>query len=351
MQRRKTRSVRVGDVMVGSEYPVSIQSMTKTKTEDIKTTVDAILRLEEYGCQIIRCAVPTMEAAVALKEVKKQVHIPVVADIHFNYHFALEAIKSGVDKVRLNPGNIGGRDNVRTVLKSAKERGVSLRIGVNSGSLEKEILNKYGWPTPEALVESAMTHLKYCEDENFDQVVVAIKSSDVQLMIDTNRLFASKTDYPIHLGVTETGTVWSGTIKSAVGIGTLLSEGIGDTIRVSLLGDSVEEVKAGREIVKSLNLLKDGISFIACPTCGRLEVNLQQIMDELEKAAAHIRKPLTVAVMGCAVNGPGEAREADIGIACGKGEGLLYIKGKKAGKVPEDRIVSELLRVINDWKG
>ncbi len=349
MVRRIAKTVHVGDVPVGGGNPIPVQSMTKTKTEDARATIEEIKRLEVSGCQIVRCAVPSMEAAKALAEIKKAVAIPVVADIHFNARLALEAMKSGVDKVRLNPGNIGGKDKVRSVLAMAKERGISLRIGVNAGSLEKELLEKYGYPTADALVESALGHLAYCEEENFDRVIVSIKSSDVPLMIEANRLFASKTDYPIHLGVTETGAVWSGTLKSAIGIGSLLAEGIGDTLRVSLLDDPVDEVRVGREILKSLHLLRDGINFIACPTCGRLEVNLQKIMNELETATANVRKSLTIAVMGCAVNGPGEAREADLGVACARGAGFIYKKGEKIARVDEEQIVPELLRIIKEW--
>ncbi len=345
--REQTKEINVGGVKIGGSAPVSIQSMTNTKTADIKATVNQILRLEEAGCEIVRLTAPDMESAAAFSQIKKQVHIPLVADIHFDYRIALSCIKNGADKIRLNPGNIGGRENVSAVAKMAKEYGVPIRIGVNSGSVEKEILKKYGGPTAEAIVESAFRHIKMLEEENFYDIAVSLKTSDVLKTVECYKTFASKSDYPLHVGVTEAGTVWSGSIKSAVGIGSILSAGIGNTIRVSLTGDPVEEIRVAKAILKSLSLCEMGVNIVSCPTCGRTNVDLPTICDSVEKALEKCNKNITVAVMGCAVNGPGEAREADFGVACGKGEGLLFKKGEIIKKVKEEEIVSSLLDLIN----
>jgi (E)-4-hydroxy-3-methylbut-2-enyl-diphosphate synthase len=344
--RRYSRQVMVGNIPVGGNAPISVQTMTKTKTSDVKATVAQVHALEEAGCDIVRITVNDREAAEALPEILKRVHIPVVADIHFNHIFALKAIEAGVAKVRINPGNIGSRDRVHQVLKAARERGIPIRIGVNSGSLERDILEKYGYPTAEALYESAMRHAQICEDFGFSDIVISVKSTDVRLMIEAYRLIAEQTDYPLHLGVTEAGTTRVGTIKSAIGIGTLLAEGIGDTIRVSLTDDPVKEIEVGKEILRSLGLASRNVELIACPTCGRLEVDLFTITQQLEKALAHVKKPVKVALLGCVVNGPGEASEADIGVACGKGVGILYRKGKVLKRVKEEEIVSAVIEEV-----
>ncbi|MEJ2635403.1 MAG: flavodoxin-dependent (E)-4-hydroxy-3-methylbut-2-enyl-diphosphate synthase [Calditrichia bacterium] len=341
--RQATRIVRVGKVKMGGGAPVSIQSMTKTKTEDIDATVAQIRELAAAGCEVVRCAVPNEKAAHALKEIVAQVQIPVVADIHFNYRLALISLESGVHKIRINPGNIGERSRVESVLRACQERQVPIRIGVNSGSLEPEILKKYQHPTAPAMAESALHHIHICEEFNFDDIVVSLKASSVPLMIEAYRLLARQVDYPLHLGVTEAGPAWSGTIKSAMGIGTLLAEGIGDTIRVSLTGEPHEEVQVGREILKSLGLRKAGVTLVSCPTCGRLETpSLTRIAQELEKRLQNVEKDMTVALMGCAVNGPGEAREADLGVACGKNEALLFKKGQAVGKIKSHEIVERV---------
>jgi len=321
--------------------------MTNTKTSNIDETTAQILKLQEAGCDIIRVAVPDMEAAMAISEIKKRISIPLVADIHFDYRLAIASMESGADKVRINPGNIGSRERVKSVVSCARERGIPIRIGVNSGSLEKELLHKYGGVTPEALVESALSHVKILEDLNFHDIVISLKASSVPLTIAAYRLMSEKVPYPLHIGVTEAGTVYRGTIKSSVGIGALLAQGIGDTIRVSLTGDPVLEVKAGKEILKSLGLIKQGPEFISCPTCGRTKINLISITEEVEKALNGIDKNIKVAVMGCAVNGPGEAKDADIGIAGGDGCAIIFKKGLIIRKVPEDRIVEELLGEID----
>lgn len=333
---------------MGGGAKITVQSMTNTKTSDVAATVAQIHELENAGCDIIRAAVPDLESAYALKEIKKQIHIPIVADIHFDYRLALESIKSGADKIRLNPGNIGGADRVAAVASAAKERGVPIRIGVNGGSLDKEILEKYKSPTADAIVESAGKHIKMLEDCDFGDIAVSLKTSDVRKTIDAYRLFAEKYDYPLHVGITESGSRFKGTVKSSVGIGAILAMGIGDTIRVSLTGSPVEEVKVGREILKSLGLTEKGVEIISCPTCGRTRVNLTAIADEIADKTAQINKNITVAVMGCAVNGPGEAREADLGVACGKGEGLLFKKGEIIGKVKENEIVPTLMDMIHN---
>lgn len=346
MERRKSRTIAIGQVTIGGENPVAVQSMTNTKTENIPATVDQIHRLTDRGCEIIRCAVPTLEAAQALKEIRKQIAIPLVADIHFDYRLALAALESGVDALRLNPGNIGGRDRVEKVLEAARQRQVPIRIGVNAGSLPKDLLEKYGHPTAEALVEAAWRHIHILEEMDYNNIVISLKAHDVPLTLAAYRLMARECDYPLHVGITEAGTIRSGLIKSAVGIGTLLAEGIGDTIRVSLTGDPLAEIDAGFEILKSLGLRQHGPTLVSCPTCGRTCWSLEKVAKEVEARLAEIPEPITVAVMGCVVNGPGEAREADVGIAGGKGEGLLFRKGQILRKVPEARLVEELFEEI-----
>lgn len=340
------REVTVGGVKIGGDAPVSIQSMTNTDTRNVAETVNQIRRLETAGCEIIRVAVPDMEAAEAVREIKKQIKIPLVCDIHFDYRLALECIKNGVDKVRINPGNIGDRENVKKVADACRERGIPIRIGVNGGSLEKEILAKYGSPTADALVESALSHVKILEDLDFSDIVVSIKVSDVPTMLSAYRKFDKLKDIPLHVGVTEAGTKQAGMVKSAVGIGALLSEGIGNTMRVSLTADPVEEIYAAKEILKVLGLRRQGAELVSCPTCGRTRINMIPIAEEMEKRLRDINKDIKVAVMGCAVNGPGEAREADIGVAGGVGEGLIFKKGEILRKVPEAEIIPALMEEI-----
>ncbi len=344
--RRKTRTVVVGGVPVGSGHPIPVQSMTKTKTADWQATVAQIKQYEAAGCQIVRVTANDEAAALALKHIKQNISIPLVADIHFQHKLALIAIESGVDKIRINPGNIGNEHKISEVLKAAKDAGVPIRIGVNAGSLEKDILRKFGFPTSDALVESALRHINICEKYNFPDVIVSLKSSDVHMMIQAYRKLAKLVDYPFHLGVTEAGTTFQGTIKSSIGIGTLLAEGIGDTIRVSLTDDGVEEIKVGREILRSLHLVSFGVTLVSCPTCGRLEVDLFRIAREIEEAVAAVRTPLKVAVMGCLVNGPGEAKDADIGISAGRESAILYVKGESKGKIEEKEIIPRLLEEI-----
>lgn len=344
--RRNKRVVNIGGVKIGGDNPVAIQSMCNTDTRDVKATVNQIRALEDAGCELIRVAVPDMEAAEAVGEIKKQIKIPLVTDIHFDYRLALECMKNGADKVRINPGNIGDRDRVKQVVETAKERAVPIRIGVNGGSLEKELLQKYGGVTADALVESAMRHAEILDELNFSDIVVSIKISDVPKMISAYKIFDAVSDIPLHIGVTESGTLKSGTLKSAVGIGSLLSMGIGDTMRVSLTADPVEEVYTAYEIQKVLGLRTSGAQIVSCPTCGRTQIDLIPIANEVEQRTRDIKSPIKIAVMGCAVNGPGEAREADIGIAGGKGEGLIFKKGEIVKKVSEDRIVDELMAEI-----
>jgi (E)-4-hydroxy-3-methylbut-2-enyl-diphosphate synthase len=344
--RKPTRKVRVGSLFIGGDAPITVQSMTNTKTSDAEATVSQILKLLAAGCDIIRVAVPDMAAAQAIVEIKKAISIPLVADIHFDYRLAITAMENGVDKVRINPGNIGARDRVKSVVSCASERSIPIRIGVNAGSLEKELLEKHGGVTAEALVESALKHVHILEDLYFNDIVISLKASNVPLTIATYRLMSQKVPYPLHVGVTEAGTVYQGTVKSAVGIGALLAQGIGDTIRVSLTGDPVEEVKAGKAVLKSLGLYRKGAEIISCPTCGRTRINLISIAEKVEKALEGLEKPIKVAVMGCVVNGPGEAREADIGIAGGEDCALLFKKGQIIRKIPENRIVEELLKEI-----
>jgi len=348
--RRKTRQVNVGGVRVGGTAPISVQTMTKTKTSDVAATLAQIRQAALAGCDIVRVTVNDKEAADAIGDIVRQSPIPVVADIHFNHIFALKAVEANVAKVRINPGNIGSRERIRQVLMAAKEKNIPIRIGVNSGSLEGDILEKHGYPTAEALYESAMRHVQICEDFGFRDVVISVKSTDVKLMIEAYRLVAERTDIPLHLGVTEAGPTKAGTIKSAVGIGTLLAEGIGDTIRVSLTDDPVKEIEVGKEILRSLSLASRNIELIACPTCGRLEVDLFGIMKQLEEKLAGVKKPVKIAVLGCAVNGPGEASEADIGIAAGKGMAILYRKGKMIKRVKEEEIVPTILEEVEKFQ-
>ena len=347
MERRLTRQLEVGKVKVGGCAPIAVQSMTNTKTSDHVATLEQINRLAEAGCDIVRCAVPDMAAAEGLKTIVKESPIPVIADIHFDYKLALAAIEAGVDGLRLNPGNIGGNDRVAAVVEAAKKRNIPIRIGVNAGSLPKDLLEKYGHPTPEALVEAAWRHIRILEEMDYKNIKISLKAHDVPLTLAAYRLMASQCDYPLHVGITEAGTVSSGIIKSAVGIGTLLAEGIGDTIRVSLTGDPVREVKVGFEILKSLGLREYGPTLISCPTCGRTQINLEKLALEVERRLAEITEPITVAVMGCVVNGPGEAREADVGIAGGINEGLIFRKGEVLKKVAEADIIDELFAEID----
>ena len=344
--RKQKRIVNIGGVKIGGDNPVAIQSMCNTDTRDVKATVNQIHELENAGCEIIRVAVPDMVAAKAVADIKKQIHIPLVVDIHFDYRLALECMKNGADKVRINPGNIGDRDRVKQVVEMAKEREIPIRIGVNGGSLERELLQKYGGVTADALVESAMGHVAILDEINFNNVVVSIKISDVPKMLCAYRKFNEISDIPLHIGVTESGTLKGGTDKSAVGIGALLAEGIGDTMRVSLTANPVEEIYAAYDIQKVLGMRKTGAEIVSCPTCGRTQLDLISIANEVEKRAANIDKPIKIAVMGCAVNGPGEAREADIGIAGGKAEGLIFKKGEIIKKVPQDSLVDELMKEI-----
>jgi len=344
--RKQKRIVNIGGVKIGGDNPVAIQSMCNTDTRDVKATVNQIHELENAGCEIIRVAVPDIVAAKAVADIKKQIHIPLVVDIHFDYRLALECMKNGADKVRINPGNIGDRDRVKQVVEMAKEREIPIRIGVNGGSLERELLQKYGGVTADALVESAMGHVAILDELNFNNVVVSIKISDVPKMLCAYRKFNEISDIPLHIGVTESGTLKGGTVKSAVGIGALLAEGIGDTMRVSLTANPVEEIYAAYDIQKVLGMRKTGAEIVSCPTCGRTQLDLISIANEVEKRAANIDKPIKIAVMGCAVNGPGEAREADIGIAGGKSEGLIFKKGEIIKKVPQDSLVDELMKEI-----
>lgn len=346
MNRKKTRKVKVGDIYVGGDFRVSVQSMTNTDTKDVEATVKQIKELQDAGCDIVRCAVLDMEAACAIEEIVKKINIPLVADIHFDYRLALKSIENGVSAIRINPGNIGSREKVEVVVKACKEKNIPIRIGVNSGSLSKDLLEKYGGPTPDALVESALEHVKILEELDFYDIVISIKSSNVETMIESYKIASKKINYPLHLGVTEAGTPWRGTIKSSIGIGTLLAEGIGDTIRVSLTGNPVEEIKVGKEILRNFGYVKEGIEFISCPTCGRTQIDLINIAKEVEDKLSSCKKNIKVAVMGCVVNGPGEAREADIGIAGGKGEGLIFRKGEIVKKVKEEHLVEELIKII-----
>lgn len=345
--RKDTVPVKVGNVTIGGNDEVIIQSMCTTKTADVDATVAEIHRLEEAGCQVVRVTVNTEEAAAAIKEIKKRISIPLVADIHFNYKLALQAIENGIDKVRINPGNIGRREKVEEVVKACKGRGIPIRIGVNAGSLENHLLEKYGYPTAEAMVESALYHIGILEDLDFRDIIVSLKASNVPMAIEAYTMAARKFNYPLHLGITEAGTLFAGTIKSAAGLGALLAQGLGNTIRISLSADPVEEVKVARELLKSFGLISNAATLISCPTCGRLDIDLFKIANEVEEYIANIKAPIKVSVLGCAVNGPGEAREADIGIAGGRGEGLLFRHGEMIRKVPEEIMVDELKKEID----
>lgn len=347
IKRRLTKEVNIGGVKIGADNKIAIQSMCNTDTRDAKKTIEQINALAEEGCEIVRVAVPDMEACESIAKIKKGIKIPLVADIHFDYRLALEAMKNGVDKVRINPGNIGDEERIKAVITMAKERAIPIRIGVNSGSLEKDILEKYGAVTPNGLVESALRHIDIIERYDYNNIVVSIKASSVPFSLATYSILSEKIDYPLHLGITESGTVKTGTIKSAVGIGSILSMGIGDTIRVSLTGEPIEEIRVAKEILKSLELREFGVELISCPTCGRTEVDLISIANQVEERCKKINKNIKVAVMGCAVNGPGEAKGADIGIAGGKGSGLIFRKGEIIKKVPEDKLIEELMKLID----
>ncbi|MBR5577422.1 MAG: flavodoxin-dependent (E)-4-hydroxy-3-methylbut-2-enyl-diphosphate synthase [Lachnospiraceae bacterium] len=349
MYREKTKVIKIGDRVIGGGNPILIQSMTNVATENVQACVEQILRLEAAGCEIIRCTVPTMEAAQAISEIKKQIHIPLVADIHFDYRMAIAAMENGADKIRINPGNIGGMDKVEAVVKVARERNIPIRVGVNSGSLEKHLIEKYGSVTAEGIVESALDKVKMIEDLGYDNMVISIKSSDVLMCVKAHELLADKTVYPLHVGITESGTIASGNIKSAVGLGIILNQGIGDTIRVSLTGDPVEEIKSAKLILRTLGLRKGGVEVVSCPTCGRTKINLIELANKVENLVQDIPLDIKVAVMGCVVNGPGEAKEADIGIAGGIGEGLLIKKGQVIRKVPEEQLLDVLKEELLHW--
>ena len=350
MNRKITKTVRIGSRVIGGGHPVLIQSMTNTRTEDIKATVTQIKQLEAAGCEIVRCTVPTKEAAAALAEIKKQVQIPVVADIHFDYRLAVAAIENGADKIRINPGNIGPAQRVKAVVDAAKERGIPIRVGVNSGSLEKELIEKYHGVTAEGIVESALGQVKLIEDMGYDNLVISIKSSDVLMCVRAHELISGQTQHPLHVGITEAGTILSGSVKSSVGIGLILYQGIGDTIRVSLTGDPAEEIRTAKLILKTLGLRRGGIEVVSCPTCGRTKIDLISLADKVEQMVADIPLDIKVAVMGCVVNGPGEAKEADIGIAGGCGEGLLIRHGEILKKLPEEELLAALREELLHWE-
>lgn len=348
--REKTKIIHIGNKVIGGNNRILIQSMTNTKTENVAATVAQILELEAAGCDIIRCAVPTMEAAEALKEIKKQIHIPLVADIHFDYRLAIAAMENGADKIRINPGNIGGYEKLKAVVDVAKEKNIPIRVGVNSGSLEKELVTKYNGVTAEGIVESALDKVRIIEDLGYENLVISIKSSDVLMCVKAHEIISKQTNYPLHVGITEAGTILSGNIKSAVGLGVILYQGIGDTIRVSLTGNPVEEVKSAKLILKTLGLRKGGVELVSCPTCGRTQIDLIKLATEVENMVQDIDLDIKVAVMGCAVNGPGEAKEADIGIAGGIGEGLIIKKGQIIRKVPETELLSALRQELLEMK-
>lgn len=348
IQRQKTRQISVGSVQIGGNARVSVQSMTKTDTRDVRKTVAQIRRLERAGCEVIRVAVPDEEAARAIAQIKSRIKIPLIADIHFNYRLALMAMEHGADGLRINPGNIGGRDRLKAIVSEAKRRSVPIRIGVNAGSLEKDLLKGFGGPTPGAMVLSALRTIEWMETLGFHLIKVSLKASDVLRTVEAYRLFSEKSDYPLHVGITEAGKGSGAVVKSAIGIGLLLSEGIGDTIRVSLTGDPLDEVRAGYEILRALKIRERGIEIISCPTCGRCEIDLSHLVEKVEKGVQKVTAPMTIAIMGCVVNGPGEAREADIGIAGGKGVGLLFKKGKIIKKVKESELMSTLLKEIQE---
>ena len=350
MYRDNTKEIKIGNRVIGGGNPILIQSMTNTRTEDVESTVQQILALEAAGCEIVRCTIPTLEAAKAISEIKKRVSIPIVGDIHFDYKMAIAAMENGVDKIRINPGNIGGIENVKAVVDVARERNIPIRVGVNSGSLEKNLVEKYGGVTAEGIVESALDKVKMIEDLGYDNLVISIKSSDVLMCVKAHELLVKETNYPIHVGITESGTLTSGNIKSALGLGLILHQGIGDTIRVSLTGDPVEEIKSAKLILRTLGLRKGGIEVVSCPTCGRTKIDLIGLANEVEKLVANYDLDIKVAVMGCVVNGPGEAKEADIGIAGGIGEGLLIKKGEIIKKVPENELLGTLKYELDNWK-
>ena len=347
--RMHTRTVQIGDRVIGGDHPILIQSMTNTKTQDVNATVAQILALEQAGCEIIRCAVPDQAAAAALGEIKKQIHIPLVADIHFDYRLAIAAMENGTDKIRINPGNIGDTSRIKAVVDCAKEREIPIRVGVNSGSLEKHLIEKYGGVTAEGLVESALDKVGIIEDLGYDNLVISIKSSDVRMCVRAHELIAEKTDHPLHVGITEAGTLMRGTVKSSIGLGLILSQGIGDTIRVSLTGSPIDEIKCARMILKTLGLRKGGIEVVSCPTCGRTQIDLISLAGRVEQLVENYPYDLKVAVMGCVVNGPGEAREADLGIAGGIGEGLLLRHGEIIKKVPEQALLATLKEELDHW--
>ena len=347
--RDNTKVIHIGNKVIGGGNPIMIQSMTNTPTENVEATVKQILALEAAGCDIVRCTVPNQEAADAVKKIKEQIHIPLVADIHFDYKMAIAAMENGADKIRINPGNIGSKDRIEAVVKTAKERNIPIRVGVNSGSLEKDLLEKYGGVTAEALVESALDKVHIIEDFGYDNLVISIKSSNVMLCVDAHRELAKKTNYPLHVGITEAGTLYGGNIKSSIGLGIILNEGIGDTIRVSLSGDPTEEIRTAKMILKTLGLRKGGIEVVSCPTCGRTTIDLIGLANQVEKMVQEFPLDIKVAVMGCAVNGPGEAREADIGVAGGIGEGLLIKKGEVIRKVPEAELIDALRNELVHW--
>ena len=350
MYRDHTKVIKIGDRVIGGGNPILIQSMTNIPTEDVKSCVNQILKLESAGCDIIRCTVPTIEAAKAINMIKKQIHIPLVADIHFDYQMAIAAMENGADKIRINPGNIGGKEKVEAVVRVAKERNIPIRVGVNSGSLEKELVKKYNGVTAEGIVESALDKVKMIEECGYENIVISIKSSDVLMCVEAHELLVDKTAYPLHVGITEAGTILSGNIKSSIGLGIILHEGIGDTIRVSLTGDPVEEIRSAKLILRTLGLRKGGIEVVSCPTCGRTKIDLISLATQVENMVADIPLNIKVAVMGCAVNGPGEAKEADIGIAGGDKEGLIIKKGEIIKKVPEDQLLSTLREELLNWK-
>jgi len=347
--RSQTKQVNIGGVIIGGGNPIAIQSMCNTPTEDIEATVAQILALEDVGCQIIRCTAPTLEACKAIGEIKKRIHIPLVADIHFDYKMAIASIENGADKIRINPGNIGGKDKLEAVVAVAKERNIPIRVGVNSGSLEKDIVAKYGGVTAKGIVESALDKVHMIEDAGYDNMVVSIKSSDVMMCVEAHRLVSEAIDYPLHVGITEAGTLISGNIKSSIGLGLILSQGIGDTIRVSLTGDPLEEIKSAKLILRTLGLRKGGIEVVSCPTCGRTKIDLIGLANKVETLVSGYDLDIKVAVMGCAVNGPGEAKEADLGVAGGIGEGLLIKKGEIIKKVPEQQLLAVLKAELDNW--
>lgn len=350
MYRDNTKTVRIGDRVIGGGNPILIQSMTNVPTQDVERCVEQILRLEQAGCEIIRCTVPNEEAARAIDKIKEKIHIPLVADIHFDYKMAIKAMECGADKIRINPGNIGGEDKVAAVVDVAKKRNIPIRVGVNSGSLEKELVAKYGGVTAEGIVESALDKVKMIERQDYDNIVISVKSSDVMMCVKAHEILADKTKYPLHVGITEAGTITSGNIKSSIGLGIILNQGIGDTIRVSLTGDPVEEIKSAKLILRTLGLRKGGIEVVSCPTCGRTKIDLIGLANQVETLVAGYPLDIKVAVMGCAVNGPGEAKEADLGIAGGIGEGLLIKKGEIIKKVPEEQLLATLKEELDHWK-